>query len=142
MDPSIILPIHAAATLYLTGLIWFVQLVHYPLLAKVGRADYRIYQQLHERKTTWAVAPAMFVELTCAIYLVIATPDAIALWLAWLGLAFVILLWLSTALLQVPCHKQLGQGFDDQVHRKLVTTNWLRTALWSTRGVIALVMLA
>lgn len=136
-----LLLLHAAATLYLVGLIWFVQLVHYPLMAKVGEQDYTTYQQLHERRTTWAVAPAMFIELGCAIWLVVVTPESIAPWLAWLGLSFVIALWLSTAFVQVPCHKKLGKGFDVNAHRKLVTTNWLRTALWSARGVIALIML-
>jgi hypothetical protein len=126
----------------MSGLIWFVQLVHYPLMAKVGSEGYCDYQRLHERRTMWAVAPAMFVELGCAAYLALWTPDTVTPWLAWLGFAFVILLWLSTAFLQVPYHKKLGQGFDAAAHRKLVTTNWLRTALWSARGVIALVMLA
>ena len=138
---SALLLIHAGATLYMTGLIWFVQLVHYPLMANVGVDGYRAYQQSHERRTTLAVAPAMFVELGCAAWLALQTPDNVTSWLAWLGFVLVVLLWLSTALLQVPCHKKLGQGFDVDVHRKLVTTNWLRTVLWSVRGVIALVML-
>lgn len=137
-----VLLIHAAATLYMTGLIWFVQLVHYPLMAKVGRAGYRDYQRLHERNTGWAVAPAMLIELGAAAWLVIDTPGGIERWLAWLGLSLVALLWLSTATLQVPCHKQLARGFDPGAHRRLVHTNWLRTALWSARGVIAMVMLA
>lgn len=136
-----LLLIQAFATLYLVGLIWFVQLVHYPLMARVGSQGYPTYQQLHERKTTWAVAPAMFVELGCAIYLVFATPQHVAPWLAWLGLLLVVLLWLSTAFLQVPSHKKLGQGFDAIAHGRLVNTNWLRTALWSARGVIVLAMI-
>lgn len=136
-----LLLIHAAATLYMTGLIWFVQLVHYPLMAQVGEPTYTIYQQSHERRTTWAVAPAMFIELGCAIAIVILAPNEIAPWLNWLGLALAIALWLSTAFIQVPCHKKLGRGFNNSAHKKLVASNWLRTALWSARSVIALVML-
>ena len=142
MHTLTLLLIHAAATLYMTGLIWFVQLVHYPLLAKVGSASYIEYQRLHERYTGWAVGPAMLIELICGIALVIFTPADVSPVLAGLGLAMVVLLWLSTALLQVPCHRKLSRGFDPAAHRKLVTTNWLRTALWSARGVIALAMLA
>lgn len=134
--------IHAAATLYMTGLIWFVQLVHYPLMAKVGRAGYRDYQRLHERNTGRAVAPAMLIELATAAWLVIDMPKSVSPWLAWTGLALVALLWVSTAALQIPCHKQLGRGFDPGAHRRLVHTNWLRTALWSARGAIAMAMLA
>lgn len=134
--------LHAAATLYMTGLIWFVQLVHYPLMAKVSEQHYRTYQHLHERKTTWAVAPAMLIELACAIWLVLTTTETISPILAWVGLVLVIVLWLSTAFLQVPCHKKLGNCFDAKTHRRLVNTNWLRTVLWSARGVIALAMLS
>lgn len=141
MNVNIILLIHAAATLYLVGLIWFVQLVHYPLMEKVGEQGYSAYQELHERKTTWAVAPAMLIELACSIGLVIELPASIAPWFAWLGLVLVVLLWLSTALLQVPCHRKLREGFHAAAYRKLVATNWIRTALWSARGVLALWML-
>lgn len=137
-----LLLIHAAATLYMTGLIWFVQLVHYPLMAKVGDAGYRAYQRLHEQRTTLAVAPAMLIEIAAAIWLAINTPDTIAPPLAWLGLALCVAIWLSTFLLQVPCHKQLGQGFNPTTHRRLVCTNWLRTVLWSARSAVALSMLA
>lgn len=136
-----LLLIHAAATLYMVGLIWFVQLVHYPLMASVGQDRYQNYQREHERKTTWAVAPAMLIELATSLWLAVQTPVEIDATLAWVGLCLVVLIWLSTALLQVPCHKKLGLGFDPQAHQRLVTTNWLRTILWSARGVIALAML-
>ena len=32
-----LLPVHIAVTWYMTGVIWFVQLVHYPLMDGVGR---------------------------------------------------------------------------------------------------------
>lgn len=136
-----ILNLHAAATLYMAGLIWFVQLVHYPLMARVGTEGYTHYQRAHEKRTSLAVAPAMLIELATALYLALRTPDTIEPELAWAGFALVLLLWLSTALLQVPCHKRLATGLDEAAHRRLVRTNWLRTWMWSARGVIALLML-
>lgn len=131
-----IFQLHAFATLYMTGLIWFVQLVHYPLMAKVGPDGFAEYQRLHERRTGWAVGPAMLVEAVTAVLLVIAGPDGFQAGIAWAGLTLVVLLWLSTALIQVPCHRKLERGFDAAVHRKLVVSNRLRTALWSARGVL------
>ena len=136
-----ILLLHAAATLYMTGLIWFVQLVHYPLMAKVGPEGYAEYQRLHERYTARAVAPAMLIELATAVALVFNSTDSVEPWLAWFGLSLVVAIWLSTALLQVPCHRRLSTGFDAVAHRRLVRTNWLRTFLWSGRTVVALSMM-
>jgi len=54
----------------------------------------------------------------------------------------VALVWASTWLLQVPAHRRLGAGFDPVWHARLVRGNWLRTALWTFRGVLVLAMVA
>lgn len=53
---------HAGATWFMTGLIWFVQIVHYPLMGAVPGDAFRVYQELHQRRTTWIVGPVMLVE--------------------------------------------------------------------------------
>jgi hypothetical protein len=50
--------------------------------------------------------------------------------------------WLVTLFVQVPAHRRLGHGFEAEVHRRLVTSNWLRTAAWTARGALALAMTA
>jgi len=50
--------------------------------------------------------------------------------------------WASTWLLQVPAHRDLGGRFDPGAHARLVSGNWLRTALWTGRGALVLVMAA
>jgi hypothetical protein len=45
------------------------------------------------------------------------------------------------ARLQAPRHVALRRGFDPSVHARLVATNWIRTAAWSARSVLALAML-
>jgi len=133
-----LLLVHVGATLAMVGLIWFVQLVHYPLFAHVGQAQFTAYENRHQQRTTWIVAPLMLTELVTATALVIWRPASVNLNLAWIGLGMVTLLWLSTALVQVPCHQKLSQRFDAQTHRRLVRSNWWRTALWSIRGALAL----
>lgn len=62
----------------------------------------------------------------------------------WLHLAgtLVLAIWVSTFVVQVPLHGRLVRGFEISVHRRLVRTNWLRTAVWSVRGVLALLIAA
>ena len=50
-------------------------------------------------------------------------------------------IWLSTFALQVPRHDELRGGFDARAHEQLVGTNWIRTVLWTLRGVVCLWML-
>jgi hypothetical protein len=125
---------HAAATLYMTGVIWFVQIVHYPLFALVGQPGFSEYEREHVRRTGWVVAGPMLAELAAAVAVVWVVGD----WLAWTGLALVGVIWISTGVWQVPAHRRLEAGFDAAVHVRLERTNWVRTAAWTARSVIAL----
>jgi len=124
----------------MTGVIWIVQVVHYPLFSQVGEDGYVEYQRLHMQKITWVVMPAMLFELITAVGLVI--PDLLGLGslesinelaLSWLNLFGLIIIWASTALLQVPNHAKLLKGFEREAHSNLVCWNWIRTIVWSVR---------
>lgn len=123
------------------GVIWTMQLVHYPLFALVGSDAFAIYERAHMSRITLIVAPMMFLELAAAIWLVLRPPTGIPAWMPWLGLAMVILLWLSTATLQGPAHYRLAAEYSAERVRFLVDTNWIRTFLWTARAALALAML-
>lgn len=133
---------HLAATLYMVGLIWFVQVVHYPLFSRVGEEGFSGYSEAHSRLTSYVVGPPMLIEAGTALVLVFLRPERVPFYLALAGLALVTAIWLSTALLQVPRHTALGSGFDRAAWRGLVGTNWIRTAAWSARGLVVLWMAA
>jgi hypothetical protein len=118
---------HVAATLFMVGVIWFVQVVHYPLFSRVGPEKFSLYSEAHSRPTTYVVGPPMLVE-AAALLLVFRRPEGVPLAVALMGLALVAFVWLSTALLQVPRHTTLGSGFDRRAWSGLVLSNWLRTA--------------
>jgi len=50
------------STLCMVGVIWFVQIVHYPLMSLVGAAESAAYAAANQRLTTWVVGPLMLVE--------------------------------------------------------------------------------
>lgn len=57
---------HLAATLFMVGAVWFVQVVHYPLMAGQPPA----YAREHGRRTGWVLGPVMVAELGTAVLLV------------------------------------------------------------------------
>ena len=131
---------HLASTLFMTGVIWFVQCVHYPLFASVGEEGFRNYEERHSALTTWVVAPPMILEAATAVLLFWFRPAGLPTWQIVTGLALVAVIWLSTALLQVPEHKRLAGGYNRDAHKRLVLTNWIRTAAWSLRAILVLWM--
>lgn len=134
--------VHARATLIMVGVIWFVQVVHYLVVAYVGVDGFALYEAAHSRLTTWVVGPQMLVERATAMALIWTRPKGVSAVLTWLGFALLALVWLSTALLQVGQHNVLAKGFDGRTHRALVASNWIRTIAWSVRGLIVLGMVA
>jgi hypothetical protein len=138
----LLLLVQAAATWFMTGVIWLVQIVHYPLFVHVGPDDHAAFHRRHMRLITWIVAPVMLVEAGTALAMTIWLPAGVQRWQALLGAALVVGLWVSTALLQVPAHERLAQGFEEAKLRRLVHGNWVRTVMWTLRAVLVLWMLA
>ncbi len=131
-----------AATLFMTGLIWFVQIVHYPLFATVlthtTPSDFRVYETRHANRTGWVVFPPMALELLTALAALfphlrpafLSHTEAIA------SATLVLLIWASTGLLQVPLHNRLASKPTAETIRRLILSNWLRTALWTARAIL------
>ncbi|HST60718.1 MAG TPA: hypothetical protein VLK84_18605 [Longimicrobium sp.] len=130
--------LHLASTGVMIGIIWFVQVVHYPLMALAGREQYPAYQAAHSRRTTVVVMPPMLLELATGVWLALRPSPIFPASAAWAGLALLALVWASTFFLQVPQHRRLEAGFDAAAHRRLVQSNWIRTVGWTLRGILLL----
>lgn len=127
---------------YMTGVIWLIQLSHYPSFLDIDPARFLNFHDKHNQAMTLIVGPIMVLELATAGLLVLPmTLEGTQTWgevLNWgliLNLLAVILLWGFTFLVSVPIHAKLGQGYDQVLIQSLVVTNWWRTALWSFRSV-------
>jgi hypothetical protein len=131
-----------ASTLPLVGLIWFVQLVAYPLFALVGPSEFTRYHQAHSFLITFLVGPLMVVELLAALAWVLEPGEVASRPVALAGLGLVALAWFVTGFASVPQRAVLANGFDARAHAVLVATNWVRTFAWTARGVGLLALLA
>lgn len=128
------------ATAFMAGLIAFVQVVHYPLMARVGADHFVGYEVQHTTRTGFVVVPAMLVELGSAILLAVESVGSEQAGAATLGLVLLVIIWVSTAVLQAPAHGRLVHGFDASVHTRLVRTNWIRTGAWLARVPLAVAL--
>lgn len=138
MTADVIVAAQLASTWAMVGLIWFVQLVHYPLFARIEPTRFPAFEQDHQRRTGWIVAPLMLAEGLSAVGLVWISASITDRVLASIALALLLVVWLSTFLWQVPLHERLSRGWNSEVHQRLVHSNWLRTVLWTARGGIVL----
>lgn len=133
---------HLFVTGALTGLIWTIQIVHYPLFAKVGRDGFIDYEQSHSFRISTLVGPLMGAELLCALAIAWWPPPGTSKSVAWAALSILAAIHVCTVLFSVRAHNTLGKGFDVRAHRLLVNTNWIRTVGWSVRAFAATYMVS
>jgi hypothetical protein len=114
----------------LTGVIWTIQIVHYPSFHYIDKISFTNFHHFHERRISIIVMPLMLIELTTSTVLYINNMSSIVFAL---NLLIVVLIWCSTFFIQVPIHSILSQKKDKKLIEKLVNTNWIRTFLWSMR---------
>ena len=129
---------NVALSWFMTGLIWLVQLVGYPLLSSVGSEEYSAYHSRHIRLITPLVTVIMPLELALSVALSFITLEKVPLWIIMLHLITLSIIWLSTVIFQLPCHARLRTQFDGSCHGKLVAANWIRTIAWSLKALLSL----
>ena len=123
--------IHLIATSVMVGVIWVIQLVHYPSFHFIELKQYTTFQRFHMSRISYVVIPAMLTELFTLILIVISMDQIDTLVLA--SAILLIFIWLMTAVFFSGVHQKLTLGYDQTVVDKLVKLNWGRTLLWTLR---------
>lgn len=109
-------------------LIWLVQLLVYPSFRHLSAARFVEWHATHGRRIGFVVVPLMIGQLGLAIVQSVQAPTAGHL----TGLVLILVAWVGTFTLSVPCHRRLGRvGKDAETIERLIRTNWLRTAAWT-----------
>ena len=126
----------------MVGVIWFVQHVHYPLLAQVEMGQAVAVAEEHQRRTGYVVALPMAVEGLTTLALLAQQPVGVTWYLPWIGAILLAIALGCTVFLSVPLHSQMAKNPDALVGAKLVATNWPRTFAWSLRAVVCVVMVS
>lgn len=130
---------HAAITWLLAGLIWTIQLVHYPLFLDVGTDRFSAYHRRHMLRISLLILPLVAAEAVLAVALVRGSHRNDRL--SWIGLALIIINAAATALIHAPLHVRLEKGRDEKLLRRLTLPNWIRTIAWSARAILALAII-
>lgn len=134
MPLRLLLLLNFAVAAYLTGLIWTVQVVHYPSFGLVPKEAWSAFHAAHTRRMSYVVMAPMVVELVLAIWLAWAGRAGLPGGAGWWSLALVALVWGATFFISVPFHNRLAGGFDYIAIDGLTRTNWLRTLAWTARA--------
>jgi hypothetical protein len=141
---ALILLIALASTWAMTGLIWTIQIVHYPIFDTIEHGvDNQLWLRFAQRHTStisYVVGPFMVAEGVTGIWIAASPPAGISRALPLVALALMGVAYGVTALVSAPLHGRLAPRFDSALHTRLVRTNWARTAAWTLRAIVLCVI--
>ncbi len=123
------------------GVIWVIQLVHYPLMRRVPPTAFAGYEAEHQRRISWVVGPLMSAEGLSVLAVFFLRPDCISFALALTGGLVEAVAIGVTAFVSAPLHGRMAASGQPQLLDRLIATNWIRTAAWTARAALAISML-
>jgi len=134
MEFELLFKINFISTSFMVGVIWVIQLLHYPSFHFINDQKYIEFQHFHMQRISFIVIPAMLIELASALSLAYFFRSSLTIIL----LALLLGIWGITFIFFTNIHQKLTNGYDHIVVNRLVQINWFRTALWSLRFIILL----
>ena len=137
---ALMLAAQLISTLCMLGIVSFVHVVQYPMLALVPSPGREEFERRYCNRAGLIIAPLMIVEAFSALYFTIASAFKFSS-ISMFGLVLVALIWAITFGISVPAHQRLITSWDDAVHRRLLFSNLLRVILWMLRAGVALICL-
>lgn len=140
LSVEVLWPIHLLGSAVMLGVILFVQVVHYPAFLQIEAERFPEFEKSHQLRTSLVVLPAMLIEAFSGLSLFLLHGGRFHSLEFAASLLLLGVCWFSTFLVQVPIHSKLEAGFDEALIQKLVRTNWIRTAGWSLRFILLLLL--
>ncbi len=122
---------HLIFTSIMTGVIWVIQIVHYPSFHFIEKELYTAFQKFHMNKISIIVIPIMLAELITGMMLFLDRSSKSPFLI--ISFVILVLIWLITGVFFSKAHNELIAGYQELVINQLVAMNWIRTLLWTLR---------
>ena len=122
---------HLIFTSIMTGVIWVIQIVHYPSFHFIEKELYTAFQKFHMNKISIIVIPIMLAELITGMMLFLDRSSKSPFLI--ISFVILVLIWLITGVFFSKAHNELMTGYQELVVNQLVVMNWIRTLLWTLR---------
>jgi hypothetical protein len=132
-----------AFTLYMTGMIWSMQILEYPLFALVGPKEFPAYHRRHNRGLPFLVILPSLAAFVSAVVLIFTPPARLPLWASIVITVLDLIILIATVAREAPLHARLDrEGSSVTLIRQLVLGNWIRTLLWTVNALFLLALVA
>jgi len=124
------------ASVFMTGIIFFIQIVQYPLLHNISTFDFSCYFKKSNYRISWIVYSALVIEIGFAIglsFLPVRAVMQVPILITYMLLAAATL---NTFLIQAPMTQRLQLAFDRELLSKVMFFNGVRLVTWTLRTIL------
>ena len=121
--------------LIMLGVSLITHFVTYPSFKLIKSSIFSQYHRSYTNRMLFIVAPIMALELSSTLLLVILF-DTINNYTALSLLITLIIIWLLTFFNIVPLHNKLSIKYNNELNKKLIRYNGLRTCLWTIKLIL------
>lgn len=135
---NVLIFVHLSFCLLMTGVIWIVQIVHYPTFRFIDNQKFTLFSAFHAKYISFIVMPLMLIEILTATILALQYPENKII----INLTLLIITWLFTFFISVPLHTKLQKERSPNSIEKLIISNWPRTILWTFRSLFLWIIAA
>lgn len=138
---AVVLAVHVVGVSFMCGLGWIVQLVHYPLFSFAAGDRWTEFHAEHSRRISWVVGVPWAMQGLGVLALLVWRPVGLPLATVVVALVLSGITVVATVVFALPVHGRLSQAFSPADHRRLVSTNWIRTIAWTAGVCVAAAMI-
>ncbi|MCX7744365.1 MAG: hypothetical protein N2167_07350 [Flavobacteriales bacterium] len=146
---SLIFIIHVLVCIMVTAIMWYLQVVHLPMLRFIGADRYELYYRELKMKNTLLFFPLFSLEIFTSVALLLSftmvsdfNPDVQNQFFL-IGFSLILLFILHLINFQMirPLLSILHTDVDGKKHQRLIYMQWIRTLGWTLRLIILLSMI-
>ncbi|MFI1075878.1 hypothetical protein [Streptomyces puniciscabiei] len=119
------------AVLYTTGFVWTLQLMDYPMVARLREGASESYMAAHNQMFWRVLAPGLLVAGVTSVALLVARGAAVPLWAAVLSVVLLAAIMALSGAVATPDRVALARHFSAPVHAHLLRVSWVRTTAFS-----------
>lgn len=132
--PAAVVIAHTLAVLYTTGFVWTLQLMDYPMVARLRGEASTAYMAAHNGMFWRVLAPGLITAGVTALILVFVRPAGVPLAAPLVVLALLALIIVLSGAVATPDRLKLADAFSAATHSHLLKVSWIRTSaftVWS-----------
>lgn len=137
---TIFLLFNLISTLLIAGILWFVQLVHYPLFNEMPAKNMVNYGYYHMQKISGIINLLFIIDFITIVFLLLLVNSDLSATLMLINISIFLFIVILTRITFLPIYQQISKNPNSILITKLINLNWIRTLVWSLKVIFMLII--